>query len=191
MSRTCSDYASLGLCNGSWPSLDVAYHGLRPSEACCVCGGGSVQPSPTQMALASQSLYVGQSILAFPAPLAQGVSVDSDCNLAELGLEINTSGVVSGTVKKAKSSSEVKCSVVMIQDPVRGISNSLSLDVPVTAFSYGEQVLLLKSWGLEAAAATSFPVQKAKNLSLENYELQCVPECPWVEMDARIYSSFF
>lgn len=184
MSLTCSDYALRGLCTGSWPngSLDMPYHGLRPSEACCACGGGSVQPTPAQMPFAGQSVYVGQKVEAFPDPVAEAVEVNSECNLAELGLEIATTGAIRGMANKT---SELKCSMILMQDPVRGIFSSIELDVPVSAFSYGEQVLLFKFWGLDATPVkSSFPVQKDPALQLQNYGLKCVPECPWLELDA-------
>lgn len=187
MSRTCSDYASKGLCTGSWPDskIDLPYHGLRPSEACCVCGGGSIQPTQAQMPFAAWSVYVGQAILAFPEPVAEAVQVNTECNLVELGLEIATTGEISGTVSLAnKSSSEVKCSVVLTQDPVRGIFSSINLEVPVSSFSYGEEVLMFKFWGLDATAAvSSLPVKKAPTMELRNYHLKCVPDCRWLELD--------
>ena len=191
-SRTCADYASQGLCKGSWPnaSIDVPYHGLKPSEACCACGGGSVQPTPTQMVLAAKSLYLGQQIHAYPEPVAESVAVDSSCNLDEVGLEIAATGVIRGNLTKdAKNkTSQLKCSMALAQDPVRGIFSSINLDVPVSTFSYGDQVLLFKFWGLDATpASSSLPVLKDPKLQLKNYQLQCLPECSWLEVDTCLH----
>ncbi|CAK9023227.1 Uncharacterized protein SCF082_LOCUS16131 [Durusdinium trenchii] len=186
MSRTCTDYAVQGLCNGSWPnaSLDLPYHGLKPSEACCICGGGNAQAVPTQMPLADESLYVGQRIEAFPEPVAEAVAVDPECNLAELGLELSVTGVIRGNLTATNKTTQLKCSMMLTQDPIRGIFSSISLDVPLSSFTYGEQALLFKLWGQDAEAAqSSLPLQKKSSLQLENYQLACVPECPWLGLD--------
>eukprot|EP00913_Durusdinium_trenchii_P022279 g20932.t1 len=55
--RSCSDLQKQGICSGGWPSKsqDVAFQGVRPSEVCCACGGGSVHPTPVQMPLQSKA----------------------------------------------------------------------------------------------------------------------------------------
>ena len=85
----CADYAAMKWCNGSWPNIskDQAFQGIRPSEACCACGGGSVFPSPVTIPLASQMLYNGQVVNASPDVLAEDLEV-GQCNLASAGLTL-------------------------------------------------------------------------------------------------------
>ena len=68
--RSCSDLKRQGLCSGSWPKAedDLAFQGIRPSEACCECGGGSVYPTPVYMAFAEDALYFGQTVDETPQP---------------------------------------------------------------------------------------------------------------------------
>ncbi|CAE7805567.1 unnamed protein product [Symbiodinium sp. CCMP2592] len=166
--RSCEDYAAV--CNGSWPepSLDVAFGKLRPSEACCACGGGSLYPTPVDLPLSSAVLYNNQK-------------VDQACSLA--GLELSTTGRINGTVTEA-----LQCSITFIQDPIRGISFPVSLDVTVSEFSYGSPVLMFKAaWGLddiEAAEATKNP-RRGTTAELSDFELACDPACSWLSIDAK------
>ena len=173
---SCRDYESLGYCSSH---DDEPFRGLSASEACCACGGGSVHATPTRVPFMGKSLYYGQSIDAFPEPQAFSIQVGA-CNLAESGLQIAGSGEVSG---KVSSSSRLKCSVMLTQDPMRGIFSPVSLNIPVSNFSYGDQVLAFKYWGLDTVPATGgFPVQSTRGQKWENFQLVCNPSCPWLEL---------
>lgn len=148
--RTCSDLQRLGICSGTWPQKeqDEAFHGLRPSEACCACGGGSIYPTPVQMPLQSKALYFGEYVEDTPQPITAGVQeVAPQCAFASSGLTISDDGFISGTVT-VKNRSTIKCSIVSVQDPVRGLMTNLDFSLPVSEFSYGDQVIYFKFWGL-------------------------------------------
>ncbi|CAJ1350181.1 unnamed protein product [Effrenium voratum] len=187
--RTCDDYASL--CNGSWPSpeVDQAFQGVRPSDACCACGGGNVFPTPVYMPLAGSVLHHSQVVNETPVPLtAEAIEVEEGCGLAAAGLRIASSGPglggVSGVV--GKDAQPVHCSATVVQDPMRGLYFTVDLDLAVSAFSYGRAVVSFKSWGLQPVAAEEAqkPVEKAKALGLQEFSLDCNPTCPWLEIDA-------
>ena len=178
----CRDYASKGFCHGFVEAgHDEPFHGVRPSEACCVCGGGSVQPTPTSMPFAQKSLVYGDVVDEFPEPQALGSQVSS-CNLAEWGLHLSGSpGRIQGNVSSlGQSSPEIKCSLVLMQDPIRGISATVSLKIPLASFSYGQQLLVFKYWGLDPDPATKpFHLHQQalpQGQFLENFQLQC--NCP-------------
>ncbi|CAE7600105.1 NEK5 [Symbiodinium sp. CCMP2592] len=184
--HSCEDYAAV--CNGSWPepSLDVAFQKLRPSEACCACGGGSLYPTPVDLPLSSASLYKDQKVDSSPEPFtAEITEVDQGCSLSAAGLELSTSGRINGTV--GSEAQALQCGITFIQDPIRGISFAASLDVTVTEFSYGSPVLMFKAWGLdeiEEAEATKHAKHSA-TAKLSNFELECDPACSWLSVNAQ------
>ena len=69
--RSCTDLEKQGICNGAWPKEDLAYQGVKPSEACCACGGGSVYPTPVVMDFADKALYFGQEVDDTPQPMSE------------------------------------------------------------------------------------------------------------------------
>lgn len=69
--RSCTDLEKQGICNGAWPEKDLAYQGVKPSEACCACGGGSVYPTPVVMDFADKALYFGQEVDDTPQPMSE------------------------------------------------------------------------------------------------------------------------
>eukprot|EP00439_Symbiodinium_sp_Y106_P075062 s1076_g14.t1 len=119
--RTCYDYESMGFCHG------LTFHGLRPSEACCACGGGNVQPTPTSMSFAQQAVVFGDAVDAFPEPQALGTQVD--CDLANWNLTIAESGRIHGIAAQS-SDTAIKCSLTLMQDPMRGLFATVDLKVP-------------------------------------------------------------
>ncbi|CAK9096216.1 unnamed protein product [Durusdinium trenchii] len=183
--RSCADLESLGICSGTWPNKDqdVAFHGIRPSEACCACGGGSIYPTPVYMPLQFQSLYVGQNINQTPQPVTAGVQqVAPGCELASSGLELSNDGRVLGVVT-LQNQSVIKCSTVSVQDPVRGLVSNIDFSLPVSAFSYGDQIVHFKFWGLDAsppqqiiAPHTTLPA------AISGARLHCDPHCPWLSV---------
>ncbi|CAE7940721.1 unnamed protein product, partial [Symbiodinium necroappetens] len=181
----CRDYESQGFCHGSVKDgYDEPFHGVRPSEACCVCGGGSVQHTPTSMPFARRALVYGDAVDEFPEPQALGTQVSS-CNLAQWGLQLTGPGRIQGNVSSpSQSSTEIKCSLVLMQDPMRGISATVKLKIPVASFSYGQQVLVFKYWGLDPEPASKpFPLHQQtlpQGQFLENFQLRC--NCPWLRM---------
>ncbi|CAE6919223.1 unnamed protein product [Symbiodinium sp. CCMP2456] len=186
---TCQDYQDRGFCPGfTKAGFDQPFQGLSPSEACCACGGGSVRSTPSLMPLAEEALYEGQSIESFPQPQAYGTTVGPECNLAEMGLHLSESGKISGHVawSSGRQPTQIKCSVGLTQDPMRGLLNTISLEVPVTSISYGKQILLFKYWGLDGESVDRFPVQYAPIPNgWEDFRLQCSPTCPWLELQAN------
>lgn len=203
--RSCTDLEKQGICNGAWPEKDLAYQGVKPSEACCACGGGSVYPTPVVMDFADKALYFGQEVDDTPQPMSEAQEVDS-CNLASAGLHLLKDGRVQGVV--SSNATTISCSTVFVQDPIRGIAVSMDFSVPVTRFSYGRQVVFFKSWGLddlEAAEEVREPKYKAETPSmlqdlevdppegynllelseLSNFKLLCNPTCPWLTITSE------
>ncbi|CAE7040625.1 unnamed protein product [Symbiodinium sp. CCMP2592] len=166
--RTCADYESI--CDGGWPDLekDKAFQGLRPSEACCTCGGGSISPTPVSLPLAAEVLFQGQAVDAYPEPSAmERVEVDAGCDLESGGLALSTSGRIHGTVH----AQAIKCQITVVQDSVRGLSSQLVLDVPVHDFSYGSSVVMFKSWRLDDLPAEE-ATKTVQHSNKEIYMLQ-------------------
>ncbi|CAK9105872.1 unnamed protein product [Durusdinium trenchii] len=183
LGRSCSDYEKQGLCSGEWPkkTLDVAFHGLRPSDACCVCGGGSVEASPSKMPLSGKALFLGQHIYSEPFPIPEAIQLDAGCDLMSVGLDLATNGTVFGRVT-AQEQTEISCSMSLAQDPVRGILDHFDLAFSVNNFSYGDNVVAFKYWGLDSNPSRP---QKSVNTSepLSNFNLVCEPLCTWLSMD--------
>ena len=178
---SCRDYETKGYCPGYVKSgHDEPFHGVRPSEACCACGGGDVLATPTVMRFGYMAVASGDTIDEFPEPQALGTEVSS-CNLAQWGLNLTGSGRIQGIVTSlSQNRTSIKCSLVLMQDPMRGISTTADLDVSVGTFSYGEQVLVFKYWGLESEPSSkAFHVHQQtlpQGHSLENFQLNC--NCP-------------
>ena len=196
---TCQDYESKGYCRFVGDSVedghDQAFHGLRPSEACCACGGGSVQPTPSSMSLARRALVNGDPINDFPEPQPLGTEV-SGCDLATWQLQLEGSGRIHGNVEASGGKSqatEIKCSLVLMEDPMRGLFTTVDLQVPVGVMSYGDQVLVFKYWGLEPEPANkAFPVHVMKLPSghtMEKFQLHC--NCPRLGAREALFSCFF
>ncbi|CAK9010740.1 unnamed protein product [Durusdinium trenchii] len=183
--RSCSDLQKQGICSGGWPSKsqDVAFQGVRPSEVCCACGGGSVHPTPVQMPLQSKALYFGQSINETPEPITAEVQqADPACSFASSGLELLKDGQVSGTIT-VTNQTVIKCSTVSVQDPVRGIVTHIAFSLPVYAFSYGEQVVYFKFWGLDQSPTQRIVApQSVHPRALTKFQLQCDPKCQWLSI---------
>ena len=178
--RTCYDYAQ-SFCHG-WidKEYDVPFNGLKPSQACCACGGGSVYTTPTSMPLSERSLYSGEVISDFPRPVAEAVQVEN-CPLAEAGLYLESDGQISGV-----ASSSLSCTMYLAQDPIRGLFATVELSVPVSNFSYGKQVLLFQTWGFQKIPTfeQSFMVQSRQAFDRGSFVKMCNPACPWLEIDA-------
>ena len=187
---TCQDYEDQGACTGFIKEgFDQPFQGLSPSEACCACGGGSLRPTPSYMPFAEEALYIGQSINSFPQPQAYTTTVEPKCNLADWDLRLAGSGGISGRVASKGSkgqSQEISCSIGLTQDPMRGLVSTVNLEVPVSKFSYGKQILLFKYWGLDVQPAVDkISVQHAPlklNEVWENFSMECTPACPWLEL---------
>ena len=183
--RTCADLQQDGICSGAWPKTadDVQFQGLRPSEACCACGGGSVYPTPVYMPLQSKSLYAGQYVDATPEPItAEVVEVAPGCTFGSSGLTLASNGRVSGVASK-KNVTEIKCSMVSVQDPVRGIVTQTDFSIPLSAFSYGEQVVYFKFWGLDGNPSDATVPLQSRNVDRpRSFQLQCDTACPWLSM---------
>ncbi|CAK9081369.1 Uncharacterized protein SCF082_LOCUS38735 [Durusdinium trenchii] len=186
--RSCADLQKLGICSGAWPKedQDVAFQGVRPSEACCACGGGSIYPTPVYMPLQSKSLHFGQSIDETPSPITAGEQmVAPGCTLASSGLELGTDGRISGEVTMSNQT-VIKCSTMSVQDPVRGIVANIDLSVPVSTFSYGEQTVFFKFWGLDSTPSQQIVSPQSKNpTELTSFQLQCDPACPWLSITSK------
>ena len=104
-----------------------------------------------------------------------------------MGLHLSESGKISGHVASSSGGQpkEIKCSVGLTQDPMRGLLNTISLEVPVSWISYGKQILFFKYWGLDNESVDRIPVQYAPTPhGWENFRLQCSPTCPWLELQA-------
>ena len=69
---------------------------------------------------------------------------------------------------------------------MRGLVSTVNLEVPVSKFSYGKQILLFKYWGLDVQPAVDkISVQHAPlklNEVWENFSMECTPACPWLEL---------
>lgn len=72
-----------------------------------------------------------------------------------------------------------------IQDPIRGVSFPLSLDIPLMHFSYGAAVVSFKFWGLETEAAEEKLVQHSLKESFSNFDLRCDPQCTWLSINSQ------
>ena len=110
-------------------AVEVAFTQLRCR---CLCN-----PKP----------YISVNMLR-TQPITAGVQeVAPQCAFASSGLTISDDGFISGTVT-VKNRSTIKCSIVSVQDPVRGLMTNLDFSLPVSEFSYGDQVIYFKFWGL-------------------------------------------
>merc|ERR1711869_35050 len=70
--RSCSDYVKQGLCGpGKALSalIDRPYQGLKPSDACCSCGGGDITATPFGYPANLEGMVIGQNISVSPVPL--------------------------------------------------------------------------------------------------------------------------
>ncbi|CAE6973297.1 unnamed protein product [Symbiodinium sp. CCMP2592] len=186
---TCHDYELKGSCIYGIIEAgeDKPFHGVRPSEACCACGGGSLQATPGYMSFTNKAVVYGYSVDAFPEPQALGTQVES-CNLAKWSLNLTGRGRIQGVVvNSSESSSDIKCTLTLTQDPIRGLFTTVSVDVPVGEISYGEQVLVFKYWGLDSEPTMqNVPIQHTvleKGHALENFQLHC--NCPWLNMSSN------
>ena len=184
--RTCADLQQDGICSGAWPKTadDVQFQGLRPSEACCACGGGSVYPTPVYMPLQSKSLYAGQYVDATPEPItAEVVEVAPGCTFGSSGLTVASNGRVSGVVAMKQNVTEISCSTVSVQDPVRGIVTQTDFSIPLSKFSYGEQVVYFKFWGLDGSPSDATVPLHSRNMDgPQSLQLQCDTACSWLSM---------
>lgn len=188
LSRTCYDYSALGLCRDGKvknSTLDVAFRGVSPSEACCACGGGSVYPTPTRMNV----VYDGQVVHAQPQPPGLGILMKS-CQLD--GLQLNNNGSIQGTIPMNSTVHRVECSFLVSQDPVRGIYSTVKMSVPVSPISYGKPTLVFKHWGLDRTSTSQFPIRTSLGGLWNDFQLTCTPKCPWLHMNAQgtLTSSF-
>ena len=163
---------------------DVQFQGLRPSEACCACGGGSVYPTPVYMPLQSKSLYAGQYVDATPEPItAEVVEVAPGCTFGSSGLTVASNGRVSGVVAMKQNVTEISCSTVSVQDPVRGIVTQTDFSIPLSKFSYGEQVVYFKFWGLDGSPSDATVPLHSRNMDgPQSLQLQCDTACSWLSM---------
>ena len=147
LGRSCYDYSQKVCQDGKVnKTLDLPFEGVRPSQACCACGGGSVYSTPIFMPLASASLHNGQVVQSQPQPPGLGVLVKEGCKLP--GLKLSNDGSIQGKIPTHTSES-VQCAFLLSQDPIRGISSTVQLSVPVSNITYGQQVLVFKYWGLD------------------------------------------
>ncbi|CAK9001676.1 unnamed protein product [Durusdinium trenchii] len=184
--RSCADLKHLHICSGSWPpqDQDLAYHGVRPSEACCACGGGNVYPTPSFMKLTVEALHFGQQIHSTPEPITSiAQEVEPGCAFAASGLQLLPDGRVKGVVN-VPNNTVLECSTVSVQDPVRGIISSTEYSVPVFRFSYGQQVVNFKFYGLDQHPSPDRIPLQASTKDLTGFQKQCDPKCPWFKVDS-------
>ena len=67
--KTCKDFEANATCsNGQPPATDHSFKGLRPSDACCVCGGGQVAATPWKYKVSDKVLVYGQHVSEVPSP---------------------------------------------------------------------------------------------------------------------------
>ena len=177
--------------------MDIPFHGLRPSDACCVCGGGNVRATPTQLPLSGRALYLGQEVKprdSAPEPMPEAIVVAPSCDLSSMGLKLASNGTVTGT---ATNVTEVSCSMSLVQDPVRGIADSVQLSFSVSPFTYGRpeqtdsrvvgsRMLIFASWGLDGLGSLSL-LERTRGYQpfdhFHDFHLACDPSCPWLSVN--------
>ena len=169
-------------------NIDIPFHGLRPSDACCVCGGGSIKAAPTQLPLSGQALFVNEDIEkdhvnSIPNPMPEAIQVTPGCDLSTVGLSLSSNGRIKGTVKNGTQ--EVNCPMVVVQDPVRGIAETTVLRFSVFPFTYGSDTVVFASWGLDGLDVPI--VERTKSIQpfgeFQDFQLSCEPLCPWLSVD--------
>ncbi len=183
---TCENYQREGICiDGVMTNTtkDVPFEGLKPSDACCACGGGDTSPTPFEYKLNQQTLTKGVEVQALPTPqVAWAYEVGASCNLRDFGLALNgKTGHITG---KPTRTGDVACDVTAIQDPLTGRRAGFSLRVTVYEFSYGRAFL---KFGLEDGEQTplgdlEFSVSPANKF--RNFRRVCTPTVPWLVINA-------
>ena len=189
--RNCAAYVEEGLCDaGRPPEKNPAHEGLRPSDACCACGGGQIGKTPWAYPAGAHVHLFGQAIELRPDPQsADSHAVAEDCDFSRFNLSIRADGVVSGKLPDYSNDSdedEASCTIAAVQDPLSGIYQETELSVKVAALSYGPQTIMfpIEDDELQKKAKKTWKLTKLEGLKLTSFRLACVPENPkWVSFD--------
>jgi len=195
--KTCIDYEIEGRCsNGQPPIENEPFEGLRPSDACCACGGGQLAPTPWSYKLSEQVLVFGSQVSARPSPeTAPRYEVSPSCKLGDLNIIMSPGGVLSGKLPSFEEDEngilQMSCEVVAVQDIWRGIQANAQLELSLQPMSYGPRIVTFafneafgqSGQGVQPTGKTSWELSLGSGLALSNFTATCVPAVPWISVD--------
>ena len=151
----------------------IKVKGLSSTEACCICDGGSVTPTP--FAYDMKHWALGQSVSLKPHPrTAERYSLNEGCQLAEYNLTMNgnTGEVFSVPGTTVSEPFSLECTVTAHQTP--SASYEATVRVSMDFLAYDMPLLF---------SGSSFTVAKAAG-TWKDFKVICAPEATWLSISS-------
>uniref|UniRef100_A0A0G4HD90 Uncharacterized protein n=1 Tax=Chromera velia CCMP2878 TaxID=1169474 RepID=A0A0G4HD90_9ALVE len=165
--------------------LSKAVEGVSALEACCACGGGMREATP--WAYSDQGdLLVGEPVHLFPIPrTAMLYAEGADCELAKLGLRLDSyTGEISG-VPIVSEPFTLDCTVTAVQNPQEGLTFNATIALRVLPFSYGSSRMLV-----DASSDFKLPVRTSRyKYQQGKWWVRCSSSVFWLQLND--ISSFY